>query len=322
MDLVCLGELLVDMFPSEVGKSLTEVSAFHPKPGGAPANVAVAASRLGGRSAFIGKVGDDPFGHHLAGVLEDEGVEVRGMRFDPYARTSMAFIALPDENTADILFYRNPGADMRLEPEELDEALLTETRAFHFGSISLIDEPSYSATLRALELARRGRALISFDVNYRPRLWPNGHTAREKIAETIPGADLVKVNDVELQLLTDREDIAAGSRLLLEMGPSLCVVTLGPQGSYYRIADSAGFIPPFQVDTVDATGCGDAFVAGLLLGLVGAEPWRSNLNPERLRRILRYANAVGAFTAQSLGVIPALPRADQVEQFLGEYEEG
>ena len=131
MDVICLGELLVDMFPAELGRPLAQVSAFRPKPGGAPANVAVAARRLGKTSAFIGKVGDDAFGHHLAGVLETEGVDVSGMRYDRQARTAMAFIAMPDENNYDILFYRNPGADMRLRADELDERLLRQAEIFH-----------------------------------------------------------------------------------------------------------------------------------------------------------------------------------------------
>ena len=155
MDIVCLGELLIDMFPAELGRSLIEVSAWQPKPGGAPANVAVAAQRLGAQSAFIGKVGDDAFGHYLASVLKQEGVDVRGMRYDSEARTAMAFVAKPDENSYDILFYRNPGADMRLQADELDRELLRNARALHFGSISLIQEPSRSATLEALRIARQ-----------------------------------------------------------------------------------------------------------------------------------------------------------------------
>jgi len=126
VDIVCLGELLIDMFPAELGRSLVDVSAFRPKPGGAPANVAVAATRLGAQSAFIGKVGEDLFGHFLADVLAQEGVETRGMRFDDEARTTMAIIAMPNENTAEFVFYRNPGADMRLRVDELDRALLSE----------------------------------------------------------------------------------------------------------------------------------------------------------------------------------------------------
>jgi len=361
MDIVCLGELLVDMFPAELGRSLVEVSAFRPKPGGAPANVAVAAVRLGVQSAFIGKVGDDPFGHHLADVLKREGVEVRGMRFDQEARTAMAFIAMPDANTYEILFYRNPGADMRLRADELDRELLEATHALHFGSLSLIQEPSRSATMEAVRIARQAGALISFDVNYRPDLWSRSE-ARDRVMATIPYVDLLKVNEVELALLARPrpepvqgsrpelvegsrpglvegrstelgrrgEDLHASSKALLEHGPDLCVVTLGPSGSFFQVAEGGEYVPAFEVHTVDATGCGDGFVAGLLCQLVNPLPgsplgrekgsWREQLSPARMREVLRYANAVGALTALTQGVIPALPTADQVQEFLAKHD--
>ena len=319
MDIVCLGELLVDMFPAELGRRLVEVSAFRPKPGGAPANAAVAAARLGARSAFIGKVGDEAFGHHLADVLRQECVEVRGMRFDEEARTGMAFIAMPDENTAEFVFYRNPGADMRLRPDELDRGLLQETRAFHFGSLSLIQEPSRSATLEAAKIAREAGALISFDANYRPTLWRGPDEARERILVTLPHANLLKVNEVELALLTGSQDLDAGSRSLLEQGLDLCVVTLGPDGSFFQVPKGGEHVPPFKVQTVDATGCGDAFIAGLLCQLVVGKDWRAQLSRARMRDILHYANAVGALTALTQGVIPALPTAEQVDRFIQEY---
>lgn len=316
MDVVCLGELLIDMFPAEVGRGLTEVSAFHPKPGGAPANVAVAAARLGARSAFIGKVGDDPFGHHLAGILRQEGVEIRGMRYDQEARTGMAFIAMPDVNSYEILFYRNPGADMRLRVDELDHELLQRARAFHFGSLSLIQEPSRTATLEAARIARAGGALVSFDVNYRPDLWSREEACRRVMA-TVPHIDLLKVNEAEARMLTGTEDLAAAGETLLALGPQICVVTMGPQGSSFCVAGGGGRIPAFPVETVDATGCGDAFVAGLLCRLVVGTRWQEELTVERMCEILRYANAVGALTALTQGVIPALPMAAQVDEFLG-----
>ena len=316
MDIVCLGELLVDMFPAEVGRRLAEVSAFHPKPGGAPANVAVAAARLGAQSAFIGKVGDEAFGHHLAHVLQREGVDVRGMRFDEYARTGLAFIAMPDENTQEFVFYRNPGADMLLRADELDRELLRETRSFHFGSLSLIQEPSCGATLEAAAIARGAGALISFDVNYRPTLWSSPEEAYERVMATVPHVNLLKVNEVELALLTGSDDLDGGSQALLELGPDICVVTLGPHGSYFRTAQGGEHVPAFKVPTVDATGCGDAFIAGLLCQLVVGAGWRGQLSVARMRQILRYANAVGALTSLTQGVIPALPTAAQVDEFL------
>jgi fructokinase len=315
MEIVCLGELLIDMLPTELGRGVAEVSAWLPKPGGAPANVAVAASRLGAESAFVGKVGDEAFGHYLAGVLGDEGVDVSGVRYDEEARTGLAFIAKPDENSYDILFYRNPGADMRLRPGDLDGEMLSRTRAFHFGSISLIQEPSRSATLEAIRLAREGGALISFDVNYRANLWSRDK-AREQVRTALGAVDLVKVNGDELELLTRSSDLDEGSQELLAQGVEVCVVTLGSEGSYFRVAQGGGTVAPFRVDTVDATGCGDAFVAGLLWQLVRGGDWRGQLEVARMREVLRYANAVGALTSTRAGAIPALPTAQMVDEFL------
>lgn len=325
MDIVTLGELLVDMFPSEVGLKLVEVPAFHPKPGGAPANVAVAATRLGAKSAFIGKVGEDFFGHHLRDVLAEEGVETRGIRFDDEARTTMAIIAKPDENTAEFVFYRNPGADQRLRVDELDEEILKRTKVFHFGSLSLTDEPIRSATYRAIELAQEGGALISYDVNYRPDLWKDPREALAQAMALVPKVNLLKVNEGELALLAEQEDldpsdheaIDAAARVLLEQGPELVIVTLGSNGSYFRVPEGGTHVKPFKVDTVDAVGCGDSFCAGLLTQLVrSGKDWHDRLTPDQLREILRYANAVGALTSMTKGVIPALPTADRVDAFL------
>ncbi len=325
MDIVTLGELLIDMFPAEVGRRLTEVTAFNPKPGGAPANVAVAARRLGARTAFIGKVGEDLFGHYLASVLTDEGVETRGIRYDREARTTMAIIAKPDEYSAEFVFYRNPGADTRLRPDELDEELLRNTKAFHFGSLSLTDEPCRSATYRAIEIAREAGALISYDVNYRPSLWRDPREALAAAHDLLPRVGLLKVNETELLLLNrraaderlDPERLSELAGALLERGPQAIVVTLGAHGSYFRIMGGGDLLPPFEVQTVDAVGCGDSFIAALLTRLVlDHASWRSALTVEHMRTAVRYANAAGALTATRQGAIPALPTAAQVSQFL------
>ncbi len=211
MHITTLGELLIDMFPAEIGRRLADVTAFHPKPGGAPANVAVAARRLGADTAFIGKVGDDAFGHMLIDVIRDQGVDTSGIRVDDEARTTMAIIALPDENTAEFVFYRNPGADQRLRPDELDADQLSSTRALHFGSLSLTDEPSRSATWAAMRIAAEAGALISFDVNYRPSLWSSPEQAFEQISAMVPHVHLLKVNEVEIELL-------AGGQNSVEVG--------------------------------------------------------------------------------------------------------
>lgn len=319
MTIVTLGEALIDMFPAEVGRPLVQVTAFYPKPGGAPANVAVAASRLGAKSAFVGKVGDDAFGHHLIDILAEQGVETRGMRIDDYARTTMAIIAMPDEHSAEFVFYRNPGADLRLRREELDEALLKSARALHIGSLSLVDEPARSATYAAIHIASDAGALISFDVNYRPTLWQSQEQALRQIRSMIPHVHLLKVNEAELDLLQGDVEPVTATQALLAQGPRLCVVTRGAHGSACAFEDEYLEVPAFAVPTVDATGCGDAFIAALLARLTATSPWPARLNADELHAALIYANGVGALTAQKQGVIPALPTAADVEAFLAQY---
>jgi fructokinase len=322
MDIICLGELLIDMFPAEVGRGLAEVSAFHPKPGGAPANAAVAAARLGAQSAFVGKVGEDIFGRHLEKVLRQEGVNTQGIQFDPQARTTLVFIAMPDVHTAEFVFYRNPGADMLLKPEELPVDLLGSTRCLHFGSLSLIDEPIHSSALRAIELAREGDAMISFDVNYRPALWNSPEAAAQRVKKVLPLVDLVKVNETELELLTGQADLDNGCQALLAYGPKLCIVTLGASGSFFHNGHDSDLVPGFAVETVDATGCGDAFIAGMLTQILVNKKPLADISADLLTRTLRYANAVGALTALTQGVIPALPTRDRVEEFLSQQTSG
>jgi fructokinase len=328
MDIVCLGELILDMFASETGKDFFAVSAFIPVAGGAPANVAVAGSRLGVKTAFIGKVGEDPFGRRLEDVLKRYGVDTRGMRFDPEHRTTLNFMTIPDPNHTEMFFYRNPGADMLLTPDELDQALLGSTEIYHFGSVSLAVEPCRSAALAGAARAREAGALVSFDVNYRPTLWDSESRARGEIAEALPLADIVKVNETELRLLAGTDEAEAGCRDLVERGPALCVATLGPNGSAWATRESAGLAPGFAVDVVDATGCGDAFMAALLVRVLAAARGRAesrraggrralveSLDSATLAVALRWANAAGALTARQKGVMTALPDAGEVEQF-------
>ena len=305
LDLVSLGELLIDMFPEKVGPRIGEVQAFLPKPGGAPANVAVAAKRLGLNSAFIGKVGDDLFGVYLKRVLDDEGVNTQGLVFDPDARTTMAIIAMPDENSAEFVFYRNPGADQRLTIEELDLELLNSTKALHFGSLSLTDEPARAATFEAARIAREAGALISYDVNYRPSLWKDPSQALIQAQNMLKAVDLIKVNEEEAALLTGRDhldpinpvEVENAAIAILKQGPTLVVVTLGSEGSYFQIEKGGCYVPPYKVETVDAIGCGDAFVAGLLTQLTQNGDWKNKLFQDQLTEILRFANAVGALTS-------------------------
>lgn len=313
MDFVTLGELLIDMFPAETGRRFMQVSAFSPKPGGAPANVAVAGARLGAQTAFIGKVGQDFFGEALAAVLKQENVDTRGIRFDDEARTTMALIAQPSAHLNEYIFYRNPGADQRLRPDELDRELLSGTRALHVGSLSLSDEPSRSATFEAVRLAQEHQAIISFDVNYRPALWRSAQDALTQIAAMLPRADLLKVNEMELELMTNTDNVEAGSAMLLARGPKLVIVTLGADGSYFRAPQTNGYVKSFRVDAIDSTGCGDSFVGALLTQLV--QFGMTDLDAH-IPQALRFANAAGAITSTRRGAIPALPTLDEVNAFL------
>ena len=318
MDIVCLGEIILDMFASETGKDFSTVSAFIPVAGGAPANVAVAAARLGAKSAFIGKAGEDAFGRRLEAVLKSYGVDTRGMRFDTRYRTTLNFMTLPDANRTEMLFYRNPGADMLLDPSELDRGLLAETAIYHFGSVSLAAEPCRSATLEAARAAGTAGATVSFDVNYRPGLWDSERHAKAEISSALALADIVKVNEAELLLLSGTEDPQKGCGRITEKGPALCVATLGPRGSAWATGSGAGAVPGFTVEAVDATGCGDAFMAALLVRIL---PDRAALRPalagEKLHQSLRWANAAGALTARKKGVMSALPDSRDVDALAG-----
>ncbi len=319
MEIVSIGEILIDMFPSEVGRKMVEVTSFYPNPGGACANVAVAAARLGKTSAFIGKVGDDFFGCSLIDTLKKNGVEISGMRVDEKARTTVAFIAMPDENTAEFIFFRNPGADLCLKIDDLDIDLVERAKILHCGSLILVDEPARSAQFKAVETARNRGAIISFDVNYRPGLWNSHLDAIDQIKKMLPLTDLLKVNESELELLSGSRDPLIGGKVLLSRGPKLVAVTLGIKGSFYLTEKATGFVPPFIINTVDAIGCGDAFIGALLSRLVDISDNQLDLGENELLSLFTFANAAGAFTALSHGVIPALPTALQLNDFINNF---
>jgi fructokinase len=317
IDVTCLGEALIDMFSAEVGRPLAEVSTFYPMPGGAPANVAVAVARLGASSAFIGKVGDDPFGQHLAATLALQGVETRGIRFDNEARTGLNFHAQVDENTASHLFYRNPSADMRLTSTELDGELLHSTHTYYFGSISLIQEPSRNATQEALRIAKEAGAMIAFDVNYREGLWARPEDARTQMLAMIPYVNILKLNEDEVVLLTGSSDLTSALKQLEKLGPELCAVTLGHNGSAYQYAGKNALVPPFKVHAIEPTGSGDAFMATLLVQLLSTDrQWRDRMQSCSMYDLLRRANAAGALTATKKGAFAGFPTSASITELV------
>lgn len=315
---VCFGEMLIDFVPTSNGLSLAEAPAFKKAPGGAPANVAVGISRLGGSSAFIGKVGDDEFGYMLADILKENNVNSDGMRFDPGARTALAFVTLKKNGEREFMFYRNPSADMLLQEAELDIDLIQKAKIFHYGSISLITEPCKSAHIAAAKAAKDAGVLLSYDPNLRLPLWPSAENAREGILSIWETADIIKISEEEINFLTNGEDPSDDTvvRKLYHPNLRLLLVTEGPEGCRYYTKEFSGRVKGLKVDAVDTTGAGDAFVAGLLSQLAANDSLLQEEGP--LRDALRFANACGALTVMERGAIPALPSREAVLKALME----
>ncbi|XP_052207406.1 probable fructokinase-4 [Diospyros lotus] len=313
--IVSFGEMLIDFVPTKSGVSLAEAPGFLKAPGGAPANVAIAVSRLGGRSAFVGKLGDDEFGHMLAGILKQNGVCVDGILFDSCARTALAFVTLKADGDREFMFYRNPSADMLLTPEELNLDLIRSAKVFHYGSISLIVEPCRSAHLKAIEEAKQAGVLLSYDPNLRIPLWPSPEEARKQILSIWDKAEIIKVSDNEFEFLTGSNKIDDEIAMSLwHHNLKLLLVTLGGEGCKYYTKNFHGAVDAFHVNTIDTTGAGDAFIGSFLSKLVD-DP--SILDEEsKLREVLRFANACGAITTTKKGAIPALPTEPEVVSLL------
>ncbi|CAM8979441.1 unnamed protein product [Rhodiola kirilowii] len=312
---VSFGEMLIDFVPTVSGVSLAEAPGFLKAPGGAPANVAIAVSRLGGKSAFVGKLGDDDFGHMLAGILRDNGVIDGGICFDQGARTALAFVTLRADGEREFMFYRNPSADMLLTPGELNLDIIKSAKIFHYGSISLIVEPCRSAHLKAMEIAREAGALLSFDPNLRIPLWPSAEEAREQIMSIWDQADIIKVSDNELEFLTGSDTIDHASALSMwRPNIKLMLVTCGEKGCNYYTKDFHGTVEGFHVKTIDTTGAGDSFIGALLSKLV--EDHTVIEDETKLRGVLRFANACGAITTTKKGAIPALPTVSEALELL------
>ncbi len=314
VDVVTFGELLIDFVSTESGVSLIEAPAFVKAAGGAPANVAVALARLGVSSGFIGKVGDDDFGHFLAQTLAGNGVDTSAILFSQEARTALAFVSVKEDGERNFMFYRHPSADMLIRPEEIDAEYIKEARVFHYGSISLISEPSRSATLEALRCARGNGLLISYDPNLRLSLWPSPAEARRGIELGWDFADIIKISEEELDFLAGTQDLERGAHEVFHSELKLLVISRGREGCYFATTKERGYVPGYRVATVDTTGAGDGFVAGLLAGLL--EIGFQLDSSESLFDVLRLANAVGALTTTKRGAIPALPTREKVLRFI------
>ena len=309
-DITTIGEVLIDLTQS--GKTEQGIPKFDANPGGAPANLAVAASRLGARTAFIGRVGRDSFGDYLRRCLAENGVDVRGLSVDEKARTTLAVVALDEKGERTFSFYRDPSADVNLSMEYVPMELLSSTKILHFGSVSLTAEPARTATLEAARTAKASGAWVSYDPNYRSSLWPDEQTAIRNMLEPLPLVDILKVSDEELPLLTGLSDPEAGSARLAERGVRLVLVTLGGHGAFYRFDGRTGHVPGVPCKVGDTNGSGDTFFGAALSQLVKLDSLGQLTVPE-LERILAFANKAASITTSRHGAIPAMPTLAEVE---------
>ena len=312
---LCIGELLIDFVSTTLDVTLAEAPGFVKAPGGAPANVAVGLAKLGVDAGFIGKVGADAFGDFLRETLQQNSVDTAYLIAGETSRTTLAFVATRSDGMKDITFYRHPGADIQLSPDEIDTGYVQSTELFHYGSVSLSHSPSREATLHAIWSAKAGGARLSYDPNLRLMLWDNAKDAKYWIWEVMPYADVVKISEEEWEFVTGDVDLAQGIERILGLGVELLVVTLGERGCYYTTGTTEGFVDGFVVDVVDTLGAGDAFVAAMLTQLMPHTDLTS-LEKVRLDAIMRYANAAGALATQKVGVIPSLPTSSEIESFL------
>ena len=304
IDITTVGEILIDL--TQTGVNANGVPRFDANPGGAPANLAVAAARLGAKTAFLGKVGRDTFGRFLIRTLQENGVEPAGILEDETERTTLAVVSIDAAGERSFAFYRDPSADVNLRAEELSLPMLKGSRILHFGSVSMTAEPSREATLYAVRTAKAAGAWISYDPNYRASLWKDEATAVLRMREALPLVDILKVSDNELPLLTGETDPEAGSRILSDLGIKLIFVTLGADGAFYRCGDLCGHWPAPKVTVADTNGAGDTFFGAALSRIVKL-PSLDSLNRETLDDITRFANRAAAATASRPGAIPAMP---------------
>ena len=308
-DITAIGEILIDL--TQTGKNGAGVPTFAANPGGAPANVAVAAARLGCSTAFIGKVGADSLGGYLRQVLGENGVDHSGLQVGESA-TTMAIVSIDETGERSFRFLR--GADCEMVPEDVDEKMAQNSRILHFGSVSLTQGIARSATIFTARAAHRAGMLVSYDPNYRPALWRTKRDALEWMSLPLPLVDIIKLSEEELPLLTGSEDLEEGSRALEEQGIRLIMITLGAKGAFCRWQGESFTVPSVPAKVADTNGAGDTFMGAVLSRLCrrGEKPLE-NLERGELEEILAFANRAAAITCSRSGAIPAMPTLAEVE---------
>lgn len=321
-DIVALGELLIDFTTVAADEGGYPTMAAHP--GGAPANFLAAATRCGLRTALLGKVGADAFGRLLVNTLRQAGIDTRGIVQDEGVFTTLAFVTLDEQGDRDFSFARKPGADTCLRPEELALGLIDGAKVFHFGTLSLTDEPVRTATRQAVAYAKAQGKLITYDPNLRRPLWADMDAARQQLLWGLAQADVVKISDEEAEFLFG-EGVTpqqAAQTVLAQYGAKLVFVTCGAAGCWFANGRAAGMVPALPgVTPVDTTGAGDIFGGSAVAQLLQTGKAPQQLDEDELRRITRYACAAAGLSTQAAGGISSVPDPQQVLQAAARYEE-
>ncbi|WP_050183554.1 carbohydrate kinase family protein [Domibacillus robiginosus] len=317
--LFAIGEVLIDFIPQQKGQALKDVISFERAPGGAPANVAAAVSKLGGQSAMLTKLGSDAFGDFLLEKLTEAGVETKHIIRTSEANTALAFVSLREDGERDFSFYRKPCADLLMTADEVDGALFHSGDILHFCSVDLVESPMKYAHMKAIDQAKQHGALVSFDPNVRLPLWEDPDVCRETILAFIPKAHLVKISDEELAFITGISDEKEAITSLFTGDVKAVVYTRGAAGASLFVNGKETQADGFSVQVQDTTGAGDAFIGGFLFQLLqaGATPETLSFHLEQYGEdIVRFSNAAGAITAAGKGAISALPSLQQIKQLL------
>ena len=313
-DVLALGELLIDF--TENGISGQGNTIFEANPGGAPCNVLAMLNKLGHKTAFMGKVGVDIFGNKLKAVLDEVGIDTSALVMDADVRTTLAFVQTFADGDRDFSFYRNPGADMMLKEEELKTDMFSACEIFHFGTLSMTHVEVRRATKKAIALAKENGALVSFDPNLRPPLWPSLDLAKEQVAYGLGQCDILKISDNEIQWFTGKEDYDEGIAVLQETYHiPLILLSLGREGSraYYK-GLRVEKAPYLQENTIETTGAGDTF-GGSCLHFV-LKYGLDNLDEEKLLEMLSFANGAASLITTRKGALKVMPEVDEVNKLI------
>ena len=310
MKITSIGEILVDMTQTHIDDN--GIPHFAANPGGAPANVAVVVSKLGGEAGFVGCVGSDLYGNLLRDTLLRYGVSAEGLQVTDKANTTLAIVMVDPDGERSFSFYRKPGADTMIDAARAirDTA---GTGILHFGSVSLTDPGCREAVVSTVRAAKEGGALISYDPNYRASLWESEEAAVQQMRAVLPLCDIVKISDEETMLLCGVQDPEAALEKLTASGIRLAIVTLGAKGAMWRCGDLQGVVPGFTVKVADTNGAGDTFF-GAFLSRIAARGGLEGLTEEELNGFVRFANKAASITASRPGAIPAMPTLAEVQK--------